>query len=694
MKSNYQTKLGPAIAGLAATSFALALPASAQESGVYELDPFAVNGQPVKNYRAVDALTGNKTGALLADLPVSLSVVPQQLIEDRAIDYLGEALDNVSGAQRKLGYGGTQNFGAYIRGFDSSFLTLRNGLRDFGFYTLRDSANVERFEVLKGPASVLYGSLNPGGITNTVTKKPLAEAAGRVYVSVGSDDRYRSELDTGGPLGGEVFYRLNLAWEDEGSHRFGVENDGLFVAPVVTWKASERTTWTVEAEYKQSDFTWDLGIPRHPVAFEVPIETFLGEPDSENDVYSLNVVSTVEHRLNNAWSLRQKIGYAESDGDYELRSAWRIGDDGVTADRSGFDTAERSENISVQHEFVGRLNTGEVSHQLVAGIDLYRDEQVYDFIFRGLQPMDVFNPVYGQAVGDGFPLFGSETTTDAVGLYFQDLIEVNRQVKALVGARYDEVDIDDFDRLAQETGRDSSDSAFNPQLGVVYQPNEDTSFYASYSSSFMPVLNGRTAAGDYLDPEKGRQVEIGVKRELLEGRAFATLSAYRIVKEDVATPDPDDGNFRVQTAEQTSKGVELDVAGELLPNWDVSFAASYIDAYVSEDNRFAVGSALPGAAEWSSSLWSKYSFEDGALGGFSFGAGIYNVSKRQAGLPNYEWWVPSYTRIDAMAAYAWDQWKLQLNVVNVGDERIYDLTSTSVMPQQPRAWRLSAAYRF
>lgn len=692
MKTNYQIKRTLATGCILASWLTLASPTFALDS--YELDPFTVNGEPIERYRAVDALTGNKVGANLSDLPLSLSVVPQQLIEDRAIDYLGEALDNVSGAQRKLGYGGTQNFGAYIRGFDSSFLTLRNGLRDFGFYTLRDSANVERFEVLKGPASVLYGSLNPGGITNTVTKKPIAETTGKVYLSAGSDDRYRSELDAGGPLGENLYYRLNLAYEDEGSHRFGVESEGVFVAPVVTWKISDRTAWTIETEFKQATFTWDLGIPRDPVAFEVPIETFLGEPDSENDVHSLNIVSTLEHRLNDSWTVRQKIGYAESDGDYELRSAWRIQEDGRTADRSGFDTVEGSSNVSVQHEFVGLFNTGEVSHQLVAGLDFYRDEQVYDFIFRGLEPMDVFNPVYGMPIGDGFPLFGSETTTDAVGVYFQDLIKFNRQVTLLLGARYDAVDIEDYDRLAETSGRDTSDGALNPQVGAVYQPTDDTSLYASYSSSFLPVLNGRTADGDYLDPEKGRQIEIGIKRELFEGRIFATLAAYRIVKEDVATPDPDDPTFRVQTAEQTSKGVELDITGEILPNWDIAFAASYIDAYVSEDNLFAVGSALPGAAEWSSSLWSKYSFSDGFAKGFSFGFGVYNVSKRQAGLPNYDWFVPSYTRFDGMLSYAWDSWKLQINAKNLSDERIYDLSSTSIMPQQPRSWQLSAAYRF
>lgn len=193
-------------------------------------DTIIVTGRAIENYRAVDALTGTKTNALLQDIPLTVSVVPAQLIEDRSITYLGEALDTVSGAQRKQGYGGVQNFGAFLRGFDASFLTLRNGVRDFGFYTLRDSANVKRFEVLKGPGSVLYGAVTPGGITNTITKKPTQESLARVSALIGSDDYYRGEVDLGGPLSNTVGYRLNASIEQADSFRDEVENESYFIA--------------------------------------------------------------------------------------------------------------------------------------------------------------------------------------------------------------------------------------------------------------------------------------------------------------------------------------------------------------------------------------------------------------------------------------------------------------------------------
>ena len=224
------------------------------------LETVVVTGRAIDHYSATDALTGTKTNALLRDLPVTVSVVPHQLVEDRAMLRLGEALDNVAGAQRKQGYGGVENFGAFLRGFDSSFLTLRNGIRDHGFYTLRDVANVERFEVLKGPSSVLYGAVYPGGITNTITKKPVAEPMAEVRLTAGSEDRYRAEADLGGPVSDAIFYRLNVAYEDLRSFRDEVGSDGYFLAPVLTWVASDRTSLTVEVEHKSSEYTWDLGL--------------------------------------------------------------------------------------------------------------------------------------------------------------------------------------------------------------------------------------------------------------------------------------------------------------------------------------------------------------------------------------------------------------------------------------------------
>lgn len=652
-------------------------------------------GLPIKDYMATDALTGTKSDALLMDLPLSLSVVSQELINDRSLTYLGEALDSVSGAQRKYGYGGTQNFGAFLRGFDASFLTLRNGLRDSGFYTLRDSANVERFEVLKGPGSVLYGALTPGGITNTITKKPTSEFLGRVNATFGSHSYYRAELDVGGPLGGGFTGRINLAYEDSESYRDEVENDGIFVAPVIRW-SNDRTSWTLEGEFKESEFTWDLGLPRAEVVLSLPESRFLGEPDGINDVSSQYFSSLIEHRFNDEWRIRQNTSYAKSEGDYLLRSAFMIADDNQTAIRSGFDTEEESENTNVQLELLGELTAFGVGHQLVFGVEYYETTQFFDFLFQGIAPIDIFNPVYGAQPSFEFPLFGSDGKTESAAIYFQNLVSLNDQFKLLFGVRYDDVKAEVEDILAMVQTIDRSNHATSPQIGLVYQPTEQASFYISYSSSFIPqTTSASTADGSGLEPEEGKQFEIGLKQEMFDGKAILNLAAYKITKENVTMNDPDNFVFVIQVGEQESQGVEFDIAGSLLPGWDVLITGSYIDAEVTNDVRASFeGSRLFGAPEWSGSIWTKYSFSEGPLVGWAVGIGAYYAGEREITIPNPDWNLPSYTRLDAMLSYDIADWSFQLNVNNIADEEIFDLTSTSIMPQEPRSFRFNIGYNF
>jgi len=658
------------------------------------IEIISVTGRPIKSYSASDALTGTKSNALLRDLPLSVSVVPQELIADRALSYLGEALDNVSGAQRKQGYGGTQNFGAFLRGFDSSFLTLRNSVRDFGFYTLRDTANVERFEVLKGPGSILYGALRPGGITNTITKKPVADPLGKVSLIAGSHDRYRAEADFGGALSDTVFFRFNAAAEDADSFRDHVENKGYFLAPVVTWKASDDLQWTLELEHKKSDFTWDLGLPRHEASLTVPVSRFLGEPDSKNEVHSTVISSTIDYRFNDAWQVRQTTSYAETKGDYQLRSAFRIEDDGRTATRSAFDTRETSSTFGIVNDFIGNFEAFGMEHQFVFGVDYYQMKQAYHFDFLSLAPIDLFDPVYGAEAVPLFPLFAERNRDRSFGVYAQDLISLSESWKVLVGIRHDWNKYKAIDTLADTVSRDTDETAFSPQFGVVYQPDDVTSFYTSYSKSFLPVRGGVTADASSLEPEKGEQFEVGIKRKFFDEKVSATLAFFDITKQNVNTPDPDNPLFIVQTGEQKSRGIELDVSGSPIPGWEMIFGTAYIDAYVSEDNRFLVGSELPGAPDFSASLWNKYTVQNGSLEDLSIGLGIYYVDKRQVALPNNDWYLPSYTRVDAFLAYPIGKAHIQLNVKNLTDETIYDLTSTSILPQEPLSVSLRLSYNF
>ena len=699
---SHSTLLGGILAAatLLSTAYAQSLdpssrpaPQSAQEEDAETVDLIEVIGRPIKNYAASDALTGTKTNALLEDLPLAVSVVPQELIQDRSLSYLGEALDSVSGAQRKQGYGGTQNFGAFLRGFDASFLTLRNGIRDFGFYTLRDVANVERFEVLKGPASILYGALRPGGITNTITKQPTTNPLARVSATADSNDRYRIEGDFGGPITDQLFFRFNAAIEDAESFRDEVESDGYFLAPVVTWRPNSRLQWTFELEHKQTDFTWDLGLPRSDVSFDLPVSRFLGEPDGINDVESTFVSSTINFALNSDWYLRQVTSYSETSGDYKLRSAFAIDDDGRTAIRSAFDTDESSNTIGIVNDLIGEFEAFGVDHQLVIGADFYETEVSFFFDFRPLAPIDIFEPVYGGDLGDPFPLFAEDNKDRSVGVYVQDLISIGEQWKILAGLRYDWNDYRAIDTLSDAVSRDTDENAFSPQLGIVYQPDDDTSLYVNYSSSFQPVRSGATFDSSTLDPEEGQQFEIGVKRSWFDGRLSTSMALFDITKQNVNTTDPDNPLFIIQTGEQSSRGVELDVSGSPLPGWDVIFGSAFIDAEVTEDNRIEVGSALPGAPEWSASLWNKFTVQDGPLRGLELGGGGIYVDEREVSLPNGVV-LPSYVRYDAFAAYPFGNLDLQLNIKNITDKDIYDLTSTSILPQEPLTVVLRLSYHF
>jgi iron complex outermembrane receptor protein len=682
------------IAPLLAASIAAAqTPASVEASG--RLEEVTVTGRKIEHYLATDALTGTKSNALLRDLPVTVSVVPHDLVKDRGIVRLGEALDNVAGAQRKQGYGGVENFGAFLRGFDASFLTLRNGIRDYGFYTLRDTANVERFEVLKGPGSVLYGAVYPGGITNTITKKPVAEPRADISLEAGSYERYRAEADVGGSLTDSLYYRLNLAYEDAESFRDEIGNEGFFAAPVATWVISDRTSVTAEVEHKHSEYTWDLGLPRSPLSLQVPIGRFLGEPDGINKVDSTYVSGRLEHKLTDQWKVRQVLGYAWTDGDYRLRSPLSIATNGRTVNRTAYDTWEKSDTLVSQSEIVGDLAALGVGHSLVGGIEYYETQQSYSFFLSSLAPIDLLSPVYGaQPAPGGFVLFADQNDSKATGAYVQDLVSFGEQWKMLVGARYDRVKNSTTNLLDGQAGKRAPDEAFSPQLGFVFQPDEATNLHVSYGESFLSVTSGRTASGADLEPESGQQLEIGARRLWSGGRLSTSLAIYHITRQNVSTPDPVTPTFRVQTAEQRSQGAELELAGTILPGWDIISSASYIDAEVTRDNTFGPGSRLPGAPRYSASLWTKYTLRTGLLAGLQFGGGAYYVDERAVALPNPAWMLPSYVRFDAMAAYGREKWRVQLNLKNLADREIYDLSSTSIMPQEPRSASLRLGYSF
>ncbi|MEM9809205.1 MAG: TonB-dependent siderophore receptor, partial [Cyanobacteria bacterium P01_D01_bin.56] len=554
-----------------------------------------VTGEETSRYVVPAASTATRTDTPLDEIPQSIQVIPEEVLEDQQVIRLNDALRNASGVvSNSLDQRG-QRF--IIRGFSSSSV-LRDGFRQTnggsGNSGFQELANIEQIEVLKGPASILSGALEPGGAINLVTKKPLSEPFYELGLRAGNRELIEPSIDMSGPLteDGQLLYRLNALYRNEDYHRdFDVPVERFFIAPVLSWAISDRTDLTVELEYSDETRPADFGgipIIGDRVA-DVPFDRITGEPDDDASNEFLRLGYQFEHRFSDKWKARNSFRYISLDNDFVSNVAF--GTNEATGDifRVWVQNAQPSDSYELQTNVVGEFTTGSIEHTLLAGIDLYRREAKNNrrFDFTPQPPFNLFDPVYGLVSRpDSFnepPPQETDFRTDNLGIYVQDQVTLSDNLFLLAGLRYDTV-TEDVDNLERNTSTSQSSDAFTPRVGLVYQPVENLSLYTSYSTSFSP--NSATdRSGDLLEPEEGRQFELGARAELLDGRLTTSLALFNITKQNVATADPDalpGETFAVATGEQRSQGVELDVIGEILPGWDIVANYAYTDADITE----------------------------------------------------------------------------------------------------------------
>lgn len=665
---------------------------TAETAAEEEAIQVVVTGEQDEGYNPSTATTGTRIEAPLRDLPLTLQVIPRQVIEDRQIVRLTELADNVPGVEPFSGYGGLPSNDYYIRGFNTGE-SFRNGFRDFTFISPRDPANVERVEFLRGPASVLYGGgFNLTGAVNTITERPLAEPRYQISGTIGSYEFFRPTVDFTGPLtdDGSFLYRLNFAYTNADSFRDFNETQNVFVSPVLTWNIGPRTTLTAEFEYQNYDYVFDRGFPPGEVFLDLPRDRFLFEPNvnqAQFDSYYFGY--TFEHEFNDQWKIRQGFAGLIVQGNTEAAvltnfSAPFLAEDGQTLEREAQKSDELQENFSVQTEVMGEFSTGSIDHNLLFGVEYARYKFAYDFFNASLGSIDIFDPDYGDEPGEYAPSSFEEYGTRNVGIYVQDLVYLTPNVIALLGGRLDFIDSFYRDTLNDVTTSEESDTAFSPRLGLVYQPGEDTSLYFNWSNAFTPnVFGGNSRTGEVFDPERGEQFEIGLKQEFFDDRLSANLALYHITRRNVTTTDPEDPDFSIQTGKQTSRGVELDVTGEVLPGWNMIATYALTDAFVSEDNDIPEGDRLAGIPKHTASLWSTYEIQSGDLQGLGFGLGLVYVDEREAQLPNTGVTLPSYFRTDASLFYRRDNWRVAVNFKNLFDVEYYNTQGFFVTPQAP-----------
>lgn len=652
-----------------------------------------VTDEQEEGYIVDNSTTATRTDTPILEVPGSIQVVPQQVIQEQNALRLPDIFRNVSGIGEEGGFGDAlDQFN--IRGFTATGQIFRNGIRvPNAFSPLVETENLERVEILKGPASVLYGALEPGGIINLVTEQPLDDPRYAASLSVGSFGLLRPAFDLTGPLNADetLLYRINAVYETGERWRdFDTDIDRFYVSPVLTWRISDRTNFTIDGEYFNDERPVDRGIPAvgdRPA--DIPRDRVFGDPDDFIRTESYSLGYQLEHELSDDWRVRNAFRYLQTDS-VNLRLDPRSLDEetGILTRAFNFNDP-LEESYIVQTDLVGEFVTGSIEHTLLFGVDYTHQYQHFETFFGdATAPINIFDPVYEEldrpSLSD-FIVPGFDIISDSVGIFLQDQIDLTDDLILLIGGRFDFIDQESIDLESNSTTAQYNE-AFSPRIGIVYQPIEDLSLYASFARS-LTLNDSVQADGSFLEPIRGTQYEIGVKGELLDGRLLATLATYNLTRTNIGVPDPDNIEFSIPTGEQRSRGIELDVLGEILPGWNVIASFGYIDAEVTEDGGSELeGNRLRNVPDYTASLWTSYEIQSGDLAGFGFGAGIFYIGNRAGDAQNtYE--LPSYLRTDAALYYQRDNWQVALNVKNLFDVEYFESVNSGRLFIEPGAPR-------
>ena len=650
------------------------------------------------SYYVGNTSTATRTDIPLRDLPQSVQIIPQQVIEDRQATSLEEITTTSSGVTfsgDNLGRGA--NFA--IRGFNNAAI-LRDGFRVYNRAAqgIPETANLERAEIVKGPASVVFGESEPGGLINLVSKQPLSKPSYDLQLQLGNNNFVRFPADLSGSLSqtAKLNYRLNTLYQYQESFRdFDNGLERFFVAPTLAWQIADNTDLSFGLEYTHETRPVDSGtaiIDGEPA--DIPRERILNNPSDKGEREFINTGYTFEHRFNKNWKIANAFRYISNNydsNDDTLAVPFLIDENTGTVTRTFVEEDRAEDSFTLYTNVKGNVATGKIKHNLLFGIDLNHSQTDLSTRFDpfplndsnpNLTAIDIFDPDY-----DAFPspdpeaidfFNNDEVTNNRLGIYFQDKIDLLDNLILLAGLRYDTFDQTTTNNLDDSEVSQNSD-AVTPRIGIVYQPIKAISLYSSYSQSFNPTpfLYNRSADGSLLEPESGEGFEVGIKGEIVPNRLAATVAYFAIDKENVVIEDGFNPFAAVAIDQQQSQGIEFDLTGKIQPGWNIIASYAYIDSEITEDdNSDFVGSRFPNIPQNSASLWTTYEIQQGNFKGLGAGIGLNYVDERQGGLPN-SFEVDSYFLTNAALFYNRQNWQFRLNFNNLFDVDFIETVNNS-----------------
>jgi catecholate siderophore receptor len=684
----------------------LSIHAQAQTATSERLPEIKVEGARAlePTYNAPTATTATKVEAPLRDIPQTVNVVPQQLLQDQAVHSMEGALKWVPGIG--LSHGDGQRDQVTIRGFTAIGDQFVDGLRDDALY-FRDLSNIEQVEVIKGPASVLYGRGSSGGLINRITKKPGIDKT-EVAATVGSWNQRRGEFDLARNFAESgIAFRVTGAVERADSYRDQQFLHREALSPSLLFKFSPDTSLLLQADYLSDRRVTDFGIPAYrgrPV--DVPARTYYGAANARNTDYTQSDVTslgfTLNHRFNEQFSIRNAFRRYDYSLDRNNTLVGSVNESTLRASLNRSNVARDEDGYFNQTELSQKLDLAGMKHQLLYGMELGRQNK--DQLFRSqnnIATVALFNPI-----SPVLPFYVTAApATDNLGImktasfYLQDLVAISEQWKVLAGVRYDRFQQETDERRPGKADLNRTDRAWSPRVGLVYQPTLTQSYYASVSKSFQPSGESFPLAANNADiaPEKTTNQEIGAKFDLFDGRASATASLFRLERTNIKATDPVT-NHLIPIGVQRTDGLELTFSGDLPGGWQIWSGYAYLDAAITSSLAMDAGQPVQGkratlTPKHAANLWLTKRLGNGLRAG----AGINHVAERYAN-PGNTVVLPGYTTVDAMVGYSFARWDLQLNLNNLFDrEYIVSGHGTSPnlnLPGAPRNVQLTARYAF
>lgn len=661
------------------------------------------------------------------DLPQSIAVVAQATIRDQQAQRLGDVIKNVNGVYLAGTRGSTQeNFSARGYSFSSSNM-FKDGTR-VNTGAMPEVSSLERVEILKGSAAILYGNVAPGGIINMVTKQPKFEKGGEVSMRLGSFNLYKPAVDFYGPVSDKIAYRVNGTFESANSYRDAISSKRYYINPSLLYKPGNRTEILLQADFLKHNFTPDFGIGTYDNTKipDVKRNTFYGTAWQYAKTQQISAAANVKHQINNDWQLTASVSYQQYERDYystERIQALANGDWARSLNK--IKTHENYYNGQVN--LTGKFKTGNIGHTLLTGIDADRYfTQTYSYnqptIYDTINLFDAGKFQQRTDIPATTEVRLISTTTNRFGAYVQDLISLSDKWKLLAGIRWSyqvarPVDTLIFAANAHTKGlKNKVDKAFSPRLGIVYKPLETTSIFVSYANSFS-VNPGTDVYGNALSPSIIDQYEAGVKNDFFKGALSANLTFYRIVNNNLAqtslfaangvTPNSNT-NLKALTGQTTSDGAELDLGIHPIKGLDILAGVSYNYIRYTKTpeakGNFIEGERLINNPTGTGNISVFYTFKDSKAKGLKLGTSLFYTGKRFAGYNNTKGQAQTYLRnfdvkgfstIDVTAGYTFKKITVIAKVSNLTNTNNYYVHENySINPIPPSQVIATMSYKF